>query len=178
MAEQRTPVEEQQLLMVPMIAGPALLSEEEENKNKQKKRMEERVKRLRSLGHSVNYVSAQEEFYPATPIAFIEQDLQTVRLPHQDPLVVKLQVDRTILGQVLIDGGNSAEVLFWNIFQKMGLDEQMLVLVESLLVAFDGTRVFPKRIARLMVHTAERTLPMNFLVIGSRFAFNAIMGRE
>ena len=61
--------------------------------------------------------------------------------------------------------------------QKDGLDEDMLVLVESRLVAFDGTRIFPKGIAHLMVHTAERTLPVNFLVIESKFVFNAIMGR-
>ena len=70
--------------------------------------MEERVKRLRSLGHSVNYVSAQEEFYPAAPIPFTEQDLHTIRLPYQDPLVIKLQVDKAILGRVLVDGGSSA----------------------------------------------------------------------
>ena len=57
-AEQRTPVAEQHLQIVPMITGPALVSEEKEKKNKQRKRMEERVKRLRSLGHTVNYVSA------------------------------------------------------------------------------------------------------------------------
>ena len=72
MAEQRTPAAEQQLRMVSMIASPAPVSEEEEKKNKQKKSMEERVKRLRSLVHSVNYESAQEEFYPATQIAFTE----------------------------------------------------------------------------------------------------------
>ena len=77
----------------------------------------------------------------------------------------------------MIDGGSSAEVLFWDAFQKMGLDEETLVSVESPLVAFDGTRVFPKGIARLMVHVAERTLPVNFLVIESRFAFNVIMRR-
>ena len=49
--------------------------------------------------------------------------------------------------------------------------------LKVLLVAFDGTRVFPKGIARLMVHTAERTLPINFLVMESRSAFNAIMGQ-
>ena len=92
-AEQRTPVAKQQLRMVPLIAGPALVSEEEEKKNRHKKRTEERVKRLRTLGHSVNHVSAQEEFYHAFPIAFTKQDLYTVRLPHQDPLVIKLQVD-------------------------------------------------------------------------------------
>ena len=45
----------------------------------------------------------------------------------------------------------------------MGLDEDMSVPIESPLVAFDGTKVFPKGIARLMVHVAERTLPVNFL---------------
>ena len=76
-----------------------------------------------------------------------------------------------------MDGGNSVEVLFWDAFQKMGLDEQTLVPTESPLVAFDGTRVFPKGITRLMVYGAERTLPMNFLVIENRSTYNAIMGR-
>ena len=44
------------------------------------------------------------------------------------------------------------------------------------MVAFDGMRVFSKGIARLMVYAAERTLFVNFLVIESRSAFNAIMG--
>ena len=91
--------------------------------------------------------------------------------------MVKLQVDRTILRRVLIDGGSSAEVLFWEAFQKMGLHKQMLVLAESPLVAFDGTWVFPKGITCLMMHVVERTLLVNFLVIESRYTFNAIMGR-
>ena len=53
----------------------------------------------------------------------------------------------------------------------------MLVPVESLLVAFDGTRVFPRGIARLMVHAAEKTLLVNFLVMKSKLAFNRIMSR-
>ena len=129
------------------------------------------------MGHSVNYVSAQEEFYPASPITFTEQDFQAIRFPYQDPLVVKLQVVKAILGWVLIDGGSSAEVLFWDAFQKMGLDEQMLVQAESPLVAFDRTKVFPKVIACLIVHAVEKTLPVNFLVIENISAFNAIMGR-
>ena len=59
----------------------------------------------------------------------------------------------------------------------MGPDEDMLVPVEGPLVAFNGTRVFPKRITRLMVHAVKRTPPVNFLIIESRSAFNAIMGR-
>ena len=59
----------------------------------------------------------------------------------------------------------------------MGLDEEMLVLVESPLVPFDGIRVFPKGIARLMVYAVERTLSVNFLVMKSRSVFNTIMDR-
>ena len=42
--KQRMPVAEQQLRMVSMIVGPAIVSEEEENKSRQEKRTEERVK--------------------------------------------------------------------------------------------------------------------------------------
>ena len=67
---------------------------------------------MRALRHTVNYVSTQVEFYPAAPIAFTKKDLYTVRLPHQDPLVIRLQVDQAILGRMLVDGGSSADVLF------------------------------------------------------------------
>ena len=59
----------------------------------------------------------------------------------------------------------------------MSLDEEMLVPVESPLVAFDEIRVFLKGITRLMVHATESTLPVNFLVMESRLTFNAIMGQ-
>ena len=91
-----------------MIVSHALVSEEEEKKSRQQKRTEERIKRLRALEHSINYVSAQEEFYSTAPIAFTEQDLHSVRLLHQDPLVIKMQVNKAILGRVLVDGGSSA----------------------------------------------------------------------
>ena len=56
------------------------------------------------------------------PIAFTEQDLYTVRLPYEYPLVIRMQVDQAILGRVLVDGGSSADVFFWDAFQKMGKD--------------------------------------------------------
>ena len=99
-----------------LITGPAMVSAEEEKKSIQEKRIDERVKCLRALGHTINYVSTQEKFYPDAPVAFTEHDLYTVRLPHHDPLLIRLQVDQAILGRLLVDGGSSAEVLFWDAF--------------------------------------------------------------
>ena len=69
------------------------LTEEQEPATKIHKRMEERVKRYRSLGHTVNLVTSEDRCYPASAITFTEDDLQGVHLPHDDPLVISLQVD-------------------------------------------------------------------------------------
>ena len=48
--------------MVQMIVGLAIISRKEDKKSIQEKQTEEKVKRLKALGHLVNYVFAQEEF--------------------------------------------------------------------------------------------------------------------
>ena len=60
--EQRTPVAEQQLRMVPMIVSPDVVSEEDEKKSRQEKRIEERVKRLRALGIQSNMCQLKKNF--------------------------------------------------------------------------------------------------------------------
>ena len=57
-----------------MIIGHAIISTEGEHKSRHEKRIEERVKCLRALGHVVTYVSVRDEFYPVGPTAFTKQD--------------------------------------------------------------------------------------------------------
>lgn len=64
-----------------------------------------------------------------------------MHLLHNDPLVTKLQADKSILDRVLIDGGSSANVLFWEAFQKMGLVSSILTPSLTSLMAFDNSRV-------------------------------------
>lgn len=59
----------------------------------------------------------------------------------------------------------------------MGLDSNILTPSLSPMVAFDNSKVFPRGIAKLMVHAAERDLQINFLVIEYKSAFNVVMGR-
>ncbi|PON35125.1 hypothetical protein PanWU01x14_338700 [Parasponia andersonii] len=52
----------------------------------------------------------------AAPIAFTQQDLTAVCLPHDDPLVIKLQIYSALVGRVLIDGWSSVDVLYLSTF--------------------------------------------------------------
>ncbi|PON67252.1 hypothetical protein PanWU01x14_104270 [Parasponia andersonii] len=91
-----------------------------------KKKTEEKVKRQRGMGHFVNHLVIGESYASATPIAFTQQDLSMVRLPYDDPLMIKLQIDSMLVGRVLIDDGSSVDILFLSIFESMGLDRNAL----------------------------------------------------
>lgn len=61
---------DQTLRMVPIMVGRVEPTEIEEKMNKQQKRTKERVKWLRSLSQTVNYVSAQNKYYFVATIVF------------------------------------------------------------------------------------------------------------
>ncbi|XP_062104155.1 uncharacterized protein LOC133815317 [Humulus lupulus] len=140
--------------------------------------MEERVKRYKSLGHVVNLVTSEDRSYPASAITFTDDDLKGVHLPHDDPLVISLQVDHCQLGRVLIDGGSGVDILFWEAFQKMGLEENQIRPSTMPILGFNSQRVYPKGVVRLTVVAAKRALPVDFLIIDSTTSYNAIMGRN
>ncbi|XP_062104183.1 uncharacterized protein LOC133815347 [Humulus lupulus] len=161
-----------------MIHGIVELTEEQEQATKIHKRMEEQVKRYRSLGHTVNLVTSEERRYPAFAITFTEDDLRGVHLPHDDPLVISLQVDHCQLGRVLVDGGSGVDILFWEAFQKMGLEENQIRTSTAPILGFNSQRVYPKGVVQLTVIAAKRTLLVDFLIMDSITSYNAIMGRS
>ncbi|XP_062085932.1 uncharacterized protein LOC133792037 [Humulus lupulus] len=63
------------LKQVPMIHGTMEPTLEQDEKTKYQRKMEEIVKRYRLLGHTVNFVNAEERCYPTAPITFTEEDL-------------------------------------------------------------------------------------------------------
>ncbi|XP_062117115.1 uncharacterized protein LOC133830983 [Humulus lupulus] len=154
------------------------LTEEHEQATKIPRRMEERVKRYRSLGHTVNLVTSEDRCYPASAITFTEDDLRGVHLPHDDNLFLLLQVDHFQLGTVLVDGGSGVDILLWEAFQKMGLEESQIRPSVAPILGFNSQRVYPKGAVRLNVVAAERTLPVDFLIVDSVTSYNTIMGRS
>ena len=55
------------------------------------------------------------------PITFTEEDARKVHYPHNDPLVVTVQIGNMLVHRTLIDNGSSMDILYLSALEKMGL---------------------------------------------------------
>ena len=71
----------------------------------------------------------QQQLTPAkwrreTPsITFDDSDMIGLTLPHIDPLVVELRVNRFTIERILIDQGSTSEVMYYKTFINLGFNE-------------------------------------------------------
>ncbi|XP_065639025.1 uncharacterized protein LOC136071528 [Quercus suber] len=114
-------------------------------------------------------------------IGFSKVDARRFHHPHDYALVISVRVGDYNVHRVLIDNGNSADILYYLAFQQMGINEVRLIPTSALLVGFGGTRVFPIGLITLAVtvgdYPQELTRDVIFLVVDCLSAYNGILGR-
>ena len=76
-------------------------------------------------------------------IRFSEEDVRRLHHPHDDALVVSIRIEDYNMHRVLIDNGSSVDILYYLVFQQMGIGSEWLVPTNAPLVGFGGTRVLP-----------------------------------
>ena len=76
-----------------------------------------------------------------TTMTFSDSDLEGCQHPHDDPLVVRVIVANTTVHRVLIDNGNSADIIFASAFDKMGIGREKLEPVNTHLRGFSREKV-------------------------------------
>ena len=83
--------------------------------------------------------------------------------------------------RVLVNNGNSTDILYYPAFQQMGIDRERLILTNAPFVGFGGTRVFPLGAVTLSVmvgdYPQQITKDVTFLVVDYSFTYNAILER-
>ena len=57
-------------------------------------------------------------------IEFSEEDVQRLRHPHDDALVISIRVGDYNTHRVLVDNGSSADILYYPTFQQMMIDRE------------------------------------------------------
>ncbi|CAB4268397.1 unnamed protein product [Prunus armeniaca] len=80
--------------------------------------------------------------------------------------------------RVMIDGRSSAEVMFWDTFKRMKLDESGIRTNPTPLFAFKGSKARAIGDVTLPVIAAGKTLLVTFVVVDAPSAYNVIMGRD
>ena len=112
-------------------------------------------------------------------IEFLEDDARRLHHPHDDALVVNLQIGDYNMHRVLVDNGSSADILYYPTFQQMRIDKEFLTPTNASLVGFGGTKVFPLGAITLAMtvgdYPQQITRELTFLVVDYSSAYNAIL---
>uniref|UniRef100_A0A2N9IUL6 Uncharacterized protein n=1 Tax=Fagus sylvatica TaxID=28930 RepID=A0A2N9IUL6_FAGSY len=114
-------------------------------------------------------------------ISFSEDDARNIHHPHDDALVVTLTIAGFITRRVLIDNGNSAEIIYLPAYQQMKVDKEQLKPIDIPLVGFTGDKVKPLGVVSLTIEAGtypkQVRTSVEFLVVDCPSAYNVIIGR-
>ena len=114
-------------------------------------------------------------------IGFSEEDARHLYHPYDDALVVSVRVGDYNVHRVLVDNGSSTDILYYLVFQQIGIDKARLIPMNAPLVSFEGTRVFPLGAVTLSMmvgdYPQQITRDVTFLVVDCSSAYNGILGR-
>ena len=64
--------------------------------------------------------------YNELKIIFSERDARGIRQPHDDPLVVMLEMEEFNMHRVLVDNGSLVDIIYLPAFQQMKLNNERL----------------------------------------------------
>ena len=114
-------------------------------------------------------------------MSFNEADARGVKQPHNDPLVIMLNIEGFNTNRILVDNDSFADIIYLPAFQQLKLDLKRLRPFESPLISFSGDRVYPKGIVTLTItvgtHPKQLTRQLDFLVVDCPSSYNVIIGR-
>uniref|UniRef100_A0A2N9ETX9 Retrotransposon gag domain-containing protein n=1 Tax=Fagus sylvatica TaxID=28930 RepID=A0A2N9ETX9_FAGSY len=84
-------------------------------------------------------------------ISFSEEDARGTHQPHDDALVITINIAGLTTRRVMVDNGSSANILYLPTYQQMRLDKDKLRPMDAPLVGFTGDKVCPIGIVTLPI---------------------------
>ncbi|XP_048596410.1 uncharacterized protein LOC106364989 [Brassica napus] len=109
-------------------------------------------------------------------ITFSALDTKGVHMPHNDPLLVDLDIGECLVAKVLIDTSSSVDLIFRDTLDKMGVDLRDMKPSSRTLTGFNGASEQMIGTIRLPVYAGGITRTVKFSVICAKAPYNAILG--
>jgi hypothetical protein len=101
---------------MPIIGGSAMEFETKRQRNNY----------FRSVNTIINDGPTAWPELAKVPITFIKQDFKLKSTNHNEAMVIEVNIARWVIGNILVDNGSSADILFMKTFEKMSLSQHML----------------------------------------------------
>ncbi|KAF8114163.1 hypothetical protein N665_0040s0018 [Sinapis alba] len=111
-----------------------------------------------------------------TPITFSELDLTDIDHPHNNPLIIELQIGTCEVTRVLVDTGSSIDLIFRQTLIKMMIDLKDIKPSSRALTRFNGSSTTLLGTIRLNVLVGGVNKLIKFSVIDTETQYNAILG--
>ena len=111
------------------------------------------------------------------PITFPPIDSNRVILPHEDALVLTLGVGGFDVHKILIDLGNSTDLLQMSAYTQMGYSLSALENIVLILTSFNGASIVSLGDVILPVQVGPITLNVRFSIVEDLSPYNTIMGQ-
>ncbi|GMN30982.1 hypothetical protein TIFTF001_044535 [Ficus carica] len=110
-------------------------------------------------------------------ITFHSSEATNLSRPHDDALVLTLNVSNCEVGRILVDNGSSTDVLFLSTLIEMELSESDIEMSMTILTCFNRESTTAVGKIKLPVFAAKKNKMTSFLVLDCPSAYNIILGR-
>ncbi|XP_074378433.1 uncharacterized protein LOC141719975 [Apium graveolens] len=114
-------------------------------------------------------------------MSFEDSDLEGVKFPHDDPLVITLIIGNSPVRRVLVDNGASVDILLHDTFLRMGYNDSQLTQIDMPIYGFAGVDCPVEGIIKLPTTIGQEprqtTQMLDLVVVKASSTYNAIMGR-
>ncbi|XP_028064773.1 uncharacterized protein LOC114267890 [Camellia sinensis] len=110
-------------------------------------------------------------------LTFSSNDMERIQVPHNDTLVVTLCVKDFDIKRILVDQGSSVEIMYYDAFKQMKLEDKDLAPATSPLVGFNSQPEWPIGKIILPVKAGSVTKQVEFWVLKVSSTYNLILGR-
>ena len=111
-------------------------------------------------------------------MGFLDEDKIGTIQPHNDALVIILQIGGYDVKRVMVDQGSAVEIMYPDLFKGLNLRTEDLTPYNSPLVCFEGKVIIPKGQIRLPVQTGSETVEVDFIVVDAYSPYTAIIARS
>ncbi|KAL0393310.1 UNVERIFIED_CONTAM: hypothetical protein Sradi_2553800 [Sesamum radiatum] len=114
-------------------------------------------------------------------ISFNSQDMDPMRNQNNDALVISATLANFLVKKVLVDSGSSVDIMFYDAYVQLGIDNAQLRKENTPLTGFSGEMIEP--LGEVMLSLSLGSLPkrstkmVKFLVVKAPSAYNIILER-